>query len=128
MQLDRGFSRTERRPRKDGQTQIDHRGIQGKNGVQSLLAWQRCFRVKPPGDADQMRCEIGINPPLASGVGMRQGVASNARGTEAQTIKLGTLRLQTGFDIARALTPSGLRERQAAESWQEKCLIFRSPS
>ena len=59
--------------------------------------------------------EVGINPPIASGVGMGQGVASNTRGTEAQVIKLGALYLQACFDIAQALAPRELSERQTAK-------------
>jgi hypothetical protein len=55
--------------------------------------------------------ELGIDAPVAHRVGVGQGVAGN-RAAETQMVELGGLRAKTGFDVAQALEPSELRERQ----------------
>jgi hypothetical protein len=59
--------------------------------------------------------EISINPPIALGVCVGQRITGNTWSTEAQMIKLGALRFRAGFDIAQALAPRELSERQTAE-------------
>ena len=68
-------------------------------------------RHRPPRDADQMLCEVGIDPPIAHRVGIGQGVASDGA-AETQMIELGGLRAQTSFDVAQAFAPGQLRKRQ----------------
>ena len=111
MELHGRLGGSERCPREYGQAQIDGRGIQRIDGVVELDR-QRVIGIKPPRDADQVLGEVGIDAPVAHGVGIGQRVAGDVA-AETQMVELGRLRTKASFNIAQALAPGQLRERQA---------------
>jgi len=62
-----------------------------------------------------MLCEVGVNPPVAYSVGVRQRVARNPLAAEAKVIQLFPMRTQASLDIAQALAPRQLCKSEAAE-------------
>jgi hypothetical protein len=56
--------------------------------------------------------EVGMDTPIAHGVGIGQRIAGN-HAAETQMVQPGRLRTKTSFNIAQALAPGQLRERQA---------------
>jgi hypothetical protein len=113
MQLDGCLGRAEHGPGKYRQTQIDGGGIERVDGFLQRDA-ERLLRIPPPGDADQALGEIGIDAPVAHGVGMGQRVASHRR-TNPEMIKLGTLCTQAYFDVPQAFPIAQLCEGHAQE-------------
>src|SRR5437899_3366394 len=89
MQLDGCLGRAEHGPRKYRQTQIDSGGVERVDGFLQIDG-EGLQRIQAPGDADQALGKIGIDAPVARGIGMGQRVASHGR-TNPEMIKLGTL-------------------------------------
>ena len=69
MQLDGCFGRTEHGPRGNRQTQIDGGGVERVDGFLQIDA-EGFLRIQPPGNADQALGKIGVDAPVAHGVGM----------------------------------------------------------
>src|SRR6266545_5466271 len=74
-------------PRKKRQTQIDGGGIESVNRLGQLGA-KGLVRVERAGARDQHLREVGVDAPIAHGIGMGQSVARNLP-AYAQMIKLG---------------------------------------
>ena len=108
VQLDRRLGRTERCPREYRQAQIDGGGIQSVNGVFQIDS-KRLVGIKPSRHRDQTLCEVAVDAPVASCVGVGQGVARHDA-ADTQVIELGGLRAQTGFDVAQTLAKGQLRK------------------
>ena len=102
---------SERRPREHREAKIDGGRIQRIDGLVEVQC-QQIVRIEAPRDADQVLCEVGIDPPVAHRVGIGQGVAGD-RTAETEMVEFGRLRTQTRFDVAQALAPGQLRKRQA---------------
>ncbi len=102
VQFDRSLGGTERCPRKYRQAQIDGGCIQGVDGVCQIDA-KRFVPVKRSSHAHQALSVIGVDAPVAHGVGISQSIACNHR-SNSEMIELGTLCSQTSLEIAQALT------------------------
>ena len=100
-------------PWKDGQAQVDRRGIQGVNRVLQFHG-QRFLLVEFPGDADQMMGKIGVDAPVPHLVCFRQGAAGNLA-ADAHVIEFVALRPKAGFDVPQALAIRQLCESHNAE-------------
>ena len=98
-------------PRKHRQTQIDGRRVERVDGVLQIDA-EGLVGIERPRDADQALREVGVDAPVAHGVGIGQRIARDRR-ANAEVIELGSLGAQTRFDVAQALAKSQLRERHA---------------
>jgi hypothetical protein len=70
--------------------------------------------VEVAGDANQLLGKVGVNPPVASLVGVGEGGAGNSA-SEAHVIKFGLLGTQTGFDVAETGAIGELSESQTEE-------------
>ena len=105
----------------------DRRGIQRIDRVGKIDAkWLVC--IKASGDADHPLREVGIDAPVASGIRLGQGVASDLT-PDAKMIKLGALRPKAGFDMPPALAIVKLREGRAEillETQEELDLVLAS--
>ena len=109
VHLHRGFGRAKVCPRKHRQAQIDCRRVQSIDGAGQVRS-HAVVGVEPSGLSDQPVCKLGVDPPVASLVGIRQGRAAD-RFAKAQVIELGCLRRETHFDITQALSVGQLGER-----------------
>src|SRR5882672_10023222 len=113
VQLDGRFGQAERRPRKYRQTEIDGCGIERVDCLPQFDT-EGFPHIQTPGDRDQALGEIGVDTPVAHGVGMGQRVASHRR-TNSEVIELGTLCAQAYRDVPKALPVRQLREGHAQE-------------
>src|ERR1019366_8394921 len=113
VQLDGCLGQSERCPRKYRQTEIDGRRVERIDGLLQFDT-ERFLHIQTPGDADQALSEIGVDTPVARGVGIGQRVASHGR-TNPEVIELGTLCAQAYLDVPKALPIGQLRERHAQE-------------
>ena len=78
VQLDRCLGRTKRRPRKHRQAQVDGGGIQGIDRLVQIDA-ERFVDIQRPRDTDQTLGEVGVNTPVANGIGIGQSIACHGR-------------------------------------------------
>src|SRR5712664_8513 len=124
VQLDGRFGQAERRPRKYRQTEIDGCGVERVDCLPQFDT-EGFPHIQTPGDSDQALGEIGVDTPVAHGVGMGQRVASHRR-TNSEVIELGTLCAQAYRDVPKALPVRQLREGHAQELVQSgKRLHFK---
>ncbi len=110
VQFDRGLGTTKRGPRKQGQTQIDRRGVQRVDRVRQVQAQIFCG-VQGVRLLDQALGEVGIDPPVSALVGIGQGGPFHG-GANTHVLQLGGLRRQTGLDIAQAFAIGQLGKSQ----------------
>ncbi len=108
VQLDRAFGRTEGRPGKHRQTQIDGGRVQRVHRILQIDA-EGFVGVKRPRNRNQALRIIGIDAPVAHRIGVGQSVARHRR-AKSQMIELARLRTQAGLEIAQALPIGELRE------------------
>ena len=113
METDSPLCIPEACPWKDGQTQVDRRGIQGVNCVFEFHG-QRFLLVEFPGDADKMMGKISVNAPVPHLVRFRQGAAGNLA-ADAHVIEFVVLRPKADFDVPQALAICQLSEGHNAE-------------
>src|SRR5712692_9395174 len=113
VQLDGRFGQAERGPRKYRQTEIDGGRVERIDRLPQFDA-ERFPHIQTPGDSDQALGEIGVDTPVAHGVGIGQRIASHGR-TNSEVIELGTLCAQAYFDVPKALPVRQLREGHAQE-------------
>ena len=71
MQLDGRLGRSEHGPGKYRQTQIDGGGVERVDSFLQIDT-EGLLCIQPPGDADQALGEIGIDAPVARGIGIGQ--------------------------------------------------------
>ncbi len=110
VQFDRGRGLAKRGPRKQGQTQIDGRGVQRVHRVRKVQAQIFCG-VQFVRMLDQALGEVGIDPPVSALVGIGQRGPFH-RGANSHVIQLGGLRRQTDLDIAQAFAIGQLSKGQ----------------
>ena len=118
VQLDSGFGGAKRGPRKKRQAQIDGGGVQGVDRLLEIDT-ERVVGVERPRHGNQTLREIGIDAPVAHGIGVSQGVARH-RGTNSEVVELGLLCAQTGLDVPQTLSLGQLREVHAQELIQTR--------
>src|SRR5467141_3444903 len=116
VQLDGRFGQAERRPREYRQTEIDGCCVERVDCLPQFDT-EGFPHIQTPGDSDQALGEIGVDTPVAHGVGMGQCVASHRR-TNSEVIELGTLCAQANLDVPKALSIGQLREGHAQERVQ----------
>ena len=95
-------------PGEHRQAEVDRGGVERVDGRIQVDA-QVFLGVQRPCLADQDLGEVGVDPPVALSVGVRQIVARDAA-AKAHVIPLGLHGPQTGFDIAQTLPISQLCE------------------
>ena len=100
-------------PGKEGQAQVDGRGIQGIDRVLEFHG-QRFLLVEFPGNADQMVGKIGIDAPVPHLVGFRQGTAGDLA-ADAHMIELVALCPEASLDVPQALPIGQLCEGHDAK-------------
>ncbi len=108
VQLHRCLRRAKRRPRKERQAQIDGRGIERVDRVGQLHA-ERLVRIELAGHRNQPLGELGIDAPVAHGVGVGERIARDRR-AQPHVVELLGLHPQAGLDVAQALAKGQLRE------------------
>ena len=113
MQSDRCLGGAKRRPWKQGQTQIDGRGIQRVDGIAQLDA-EAVVAVQLARPFDQERGQLGPDTPVAPLVGIGQRRALDRR-TKSHAVQLRLIGQQTGLDAAQALAVGQLSKRHGAE-------------
>ena len=113
MQLDCTFVFAKTRPRKDRQTQIDGRRIEGIDCMLQLQA-KAVPGVELASCLDQTEGEILVNAPVAGLVGVGQCAAGDSA-ANPQVIELGGVRTQAGLDVAQTFSIGQLREGHAQE-------------
>ena len=104
MELDRRLASAEFRPREEGQTKVDGRGIEG---VDRLIQLDRepILSIEFARVGDENVREIGIDSPVALLIGLGQSIACD-RTAKAEMIEFGFDGVQTGFDVAEAVSVS----------------------
>ena len=113
MELDGGFVVAENSPREKGQAQVDHRRIEGIDGVFELDS-QIFAGVKSPGLGDEDLGEVGIDAPIASFVGMSQSISGDSS-TKSHVIESALHGPKAGLDIAETFAIRQLSEGQTKE-------------
>ena len=111
--LDRRFGRAEWCPRKHRQAQIDGGRVQRVDRLLQIDT-NGLVDIQRPRDADEALREIGVDPPVAYGIGVGERIVRDRR-SKAEVIQRGALGAQTRLDVAQALPKSQLRERHAQE-------------
>ena len=120
MHLHRRLGAAKWRPWKQRQAQVYRSGVQRINRVRQVQP-KILFGIEFSSLRDQPLCKLGIDSPVSSFVGIRQGRALDRR-TNAHVVQLGRLRGETRFDIAQALPVGQLRKRQSAKMFgARKC-------
>src|ERR1017187_1172035 len=89
VQFDGRLSRAERRPRKYRQAQINGRGVERVDRILQIDA-EGLLCIQRSSDADQALSEIGVDAPVAHGIGIGQRIARHGR-TNSEVIELETL-------------------------------------
>ena len=110
VQLARGFAPSELGPRKQGQAQVDSRGVQGIGGLLEFGP-EGLVGVELSGLLDEDVSEIREDSPIPLFVGVGQGAAGGGL-ANATVIELGAQSPETGLDIAQALAVGQLGEGQ----------------
>ena len=110
MELHGGLGGSKRRPREHREAEIDGGGIQRIDGLVEFKR-QWIVGIEPPRDADEVLGEVGVDAPVAHGVGVRQGVAGN-RAAETQMVELEGLRAKTRFDVRAGSRARSVARRQ----------------
>lgn len=111
MEFDRRLAPAKLRPGEQGQTEIDGRGIEGIDRFFQIDC-QWFAGIKVPGMANEDMGKIGVDAPVATRVGLGQGVPRH-RTTNADVIQLGAERIQTDFDVAQTGPVCQLGKRHA---------------
>ncbi len=111
VQLDRRFGRAEWCPRKHRRAQIDHGRVQRVDRLLQIDT-KGLVDIQRPRDADEALREIGVDAPVAYGIGVGERIARDRR-SKAEVIQLGALGAQARLDVAQALPKRQLRERHA---------------
>ena len=113
VQPNRCLGRTEVRPGKHRQAQIDGGGIQRVDRVRELYA-QGIPGVERLRLRDQALGEFGVHAPVARFVGIGEGGATD-RLAKAHVVELGRLRREAHLDVAQALAIGQLGEGHATQ-------------
>ena len=111
VQLHGGVTTTIARPREDGQTEIDDRGIERVDRVRQVDR-QRLVDIEGARRPNETLREVGVDTPIAGLVGIRQRRSRDA-GADARVIEPGLHRTQARFDITQTLAVGELREGHA---------------
>jgi hypothetical protein len=93
------------------QAKIDGRGVQRVDRFLQVYA-KGFVEIELARYADQALREVGIDPPIAHFVGIRQRAAGDAA-SNAHVVQLLALRPQARLDVAQTLAVGQLGERQA---------------
>ena len=113
VKFDGAFVLSKRGPRKEGETQIDGRGIQGISRLMELES-EILVHIQLSGYSDQHMSEVGVDAPVPFFVGIGQRAPRNFA-SDPCVIKLGLHSPQACFDIAKAFPISQLSEGHAKE-------------
>ncbi len=112
-ELDGPLPLPERGPGKQGEAEIDRRGVEGVHR-RGQLEPKGVGRVEWAGGGDESLCEVGVDPPVAHLVGMGEGVARD-HAPEPHVVELGLGHPQAGLNISQALPERELGKGQAEE-------------
>ena len=108
VEFDGGLGGAEMRPGKNAQAKIDHRGVERVNRLRQF--YPQAFVGKQLASlCNQGLCPVGIDPPIAGFVGVRQRAFGDAA-AKSHLIEQRRSGLQTGNDIAQAVPISQLGE------------------
>ncbi len=113
VQLHGALAATRLRPRKQTQTQIDGRRIEGVDRLLEIDC-QRFRGVQPPGSTNQGLRKIGVDSPIVSPIGVGQRAARNVS-AKARVMQLGLEGAEAGFDVSQAPSKRELRKTQTQE-------------
>ena len=113
MELDGGISAPVSSPWKEGQAEIDSRGIQCVHRLVDVFV-KRLRRVELPCPPDQVLGQIGVDAPVTCFIGFRQSGASN-RTRQTQLRPSTGYRVQARFNVAQAFAMGQLGENQTNE-------------
>ncbi len=108
VELHRSLSLLPASPGKQGQTQVDHRRVQGEQ-VRFQAQFERCIGVQPPRPPHQHRRHFRENTPIAMFVCVSQ-IRAGHPPADSQVIVPGRAPSEAGFDAAQSLAVSQLRE------------------
>ncbi len=113
METDGPFCLPKACPGKEGQAQVDRRGIQGVHRVFEFYS-QRFLVVELPGDTDQMMGKIGVDAPVPHLVRFRYGAAGNLA-ADTHMIELVALRPEADLDVPQTFPIRQLGKGHDAE-------------
>jgi len=113
MKFDGAFVFPEDSPGKKRQAQIDRGRVESIDGVVQFDS-EILVDIKGPSLSDKNPGEIGIDPPIASFIGMGQGIAGNTA-AKTHVIKSAFHRPKTGLDIAETFAIGQLGKSQTEE-------------
>ncbi len=111
MKLDGRVMSAIARPRKDGEAEVDDRGVESVHGIRQVDR-ERVIDIEGARRPNQHLCEVRVDAPIARLVRIGQR-RSRDTGTNADVIQLGLQCAETGFDVSQALAIRELRESHA---------------
>jgi len=115
MQLDGRLGRAKRCPTKQTQAQVNRAGIQRVHLASDVdIQSQRFIGIELVGAANQHRCKVSPDAPIASFVGIGQSGSTHCL-TQTHTVELGRIGAQRGLNIAQRFAPGELRIGHDAE-------------
>src|ERR1035438_5979792 len=101
MHLHRSLLLPEMRPGKDGETEINGGGVQGVYGGIEIDA-KRVGRIHRPGYMNQGLRKVGVDPPIAALIGIRQSRTRDAP-AKSEMVKLLRHGREAGFYVTKTL-------------------------
>jgi hypothetical protein len=113
VEFDRTLGLAKAGPREEREADIDRRGVEGVHRRGEVHP-ERLGGIERLGERNEDLGEVGVDPPVARLVGIRQGAARHAA-PDAHVVKLRLHRAETRLDVAEALPIRELGEGQAEE-------------
>ncbi len=111
MQFHRGIVSSIAGPWKHRQTEVDDGRVEGIHRIRQVDG-EGLIDIEHPRGANQAVREVGVDPPVASFVGIRDRRSRDTR-SNAEVIQLRLHGPQTRFDIPQAFAVRELGERHA---------------
>lgn len=113
VEFDRPLVLAEPGPREQRQAEVDRRRVEGVHGGREVHP-EGLGRVEGLGNADEGLGKVGIDPPVARLVGIRERAARHPA-PDAHVVEPGLHRAETRLDVAEALPVGPLGEGQTQE-------------
>jgi len=98
VEFDRALGLAKAGPREEREAEIDRRGVEGVHRRGEVHP-ERLGGIERLGDRHEDLGEVGVDPPVARLVGIRQGAARHAP-ADAHVVQLGLHRAETRLDVA----------------------------
>src|SRR5258708_2334476 len=118
MQLDGGLPRSKPRPWKYRQAKVNGGGVEGVDCVVKVEA-KRFGSIHRAGNVDEHLRKVGVDPPVMSFVGIRQG-GSRDPAPDAHVVQLAIDRSKTRFNVPQTLPGRSVEQMPGQETDRDR--------